>query len=76
MRIILSACFIGRTRGTQRLLSIVGFSNTMKQCDAEVDEKGVPLLSAEARFALKQMNIEDLFEHQHTALSLGRGGLS
>lgn len=36
--------------------------------DSLVDEKGSPLLSPEARSALKQMNIEDLFEHQHTAL--------
>lgn len=33
-----------------------------------VNERGAPLLSSEARRALKQMNIDELFEHQHTAL--------
>jgi hypothetical protein len=34
-----------------------------------VNERGAPLLSSEARRALKQMNIDELFEHQHTALT-------
>jgi len=38
-----------------------------------VNERGAPLLSSEARRALKQMNIDELFEHQHTALTLGNG---
>jgi len=33
-----------------------------------VDHGGMPLLSPEARRALRQMTIEELFEHQHTAL--------
>lgn len=39
---------------------------------AQVDHGGMPLLSPEARRALRQMTIEELFEHQHTALKLGK----